>query len=167
MAAAIARRAGGLRLVGVTGHDATHYPLGLMALPGEQLRLRLDYRPDLFERAERGGAGGNGSFGCWRRRSRRRSAAIGSLDILSAAERATILRGWNDTAHAVPDDHLAGAVCGAGGKTPDATAVVFEQETLSLRRARTCAPTGWRITCADRAWGRRRWWGCASSARST
>ena len=42
--------AGGLRLAGVSGHDATHYPLGLMAIPGERLRLRLDYRPDLFER---------------------------------------------------------------------------------------------------------------------
>src|ERR1700731_4982815 len=43
--------AGELRLTGVSGHDATHYPLGLMALPGERLRLRLDYRPDLFDRA--------------------------------------------------------------------------------------------------------------------
>src|SRR5262249_32258446 len=43
--------AGEVRLTSVSGHDATHYPLGLMALPGEQLRLRLDYRPDLFERA--------------------------------------------------------------------------------------------------------------------
>src|SRR5262249_38329807 len=41
----------GLRLVGVSGHDATHYPLGLMALPGERLRLRFDYRAQLFARA--------------------------------------------------------------------------------------------------------------------
>src|SRR5580765_299131 len=31
----------GLRLVGVSGRDATHYPLGLMAIPGEELRLRF------------------------------------------------------------------------------------------------------------------------------
>ena len=32
------------------GHDATHYPLSLVVRPGAELRLRLDYRPDLFER---------------------------------------------------------------------------------------------------------------------
>ena len=42
---------GGLRLARVSGHDATHYPLALMAIPGGQLRLRFDYRPDLFDRA--------------------------------------------------------------------------------------------------------------------
>ncbi len=40
---------GGLRLIGLTGHDATHYPLSLLAAPGERLRLRLDYRADLFD----------------------------------------------------------------------------------------------------------------------
>ena len=43
--------ASGLRLSSVKGHDATHYPLSLIVLPGERLRLRLDYRPDVFERA--------------------------------------------------------------------------------------------------------------------
>ena len=40
--------------------------------------------------------------------------AIGSLDILAPAERATLLRGWNDTAACDPGGDLAGAVCGAG-----------------------------------------------------
>ena len=42
--------------------------------------------------------------------------ALGELDILGAAERHTILREWNDTAHAIPAATLAGAVCGAGGE---------------------------------------------------
>ena len=42
---------GGLRLADVSVLDATHYPVGLMAVPGERLKLRLEYRPDLFERA--------------------------------------------------------------------------------------------------------------------
>jgi len=42
--------AGGVRLASVNGHDATHYPLSLMVAPSERLQLRLDYRPDLFER---------------------------------------------------------------------------------------------------------------------
>ena len=40
--------------------------------------------------------------------------ALSSVDILGADERATILREWNATAHALPS-HPAGAVCGAGG----------------------------------------------------
>ena len=43
--------AAGLQVSHVTGHDATHYPLTLMAVPGETLELRFDYRGDLFDRA--------------------------------------------------------------------------------------------------------------------
>ncbi|MGE0155319.1 MAG: condensation domain-containing protein, partial [Reyranellaceae bacterium] len=42
---------GGVRLARVTGHDATHYALTLMAVPGERLELRLDYASDLFDAA--------------------------------------------------------------------------------------------------------------------
>ncbi|MFG1711926.1 amino acid adenylation domain-containing protein [Micromonospora sp. NPDC049203] len=37
--------AGGLRLTGVHGTDATHYPLMLAVVPGDRLRLRLDHVP--------------------------------------------------------------------------------------------------------------------------
>ena len=37
-----------------SGRDATHYPLALMVQPGERAcALRLDYRPDLFDRTAR------------------------------------------------------------------------------------------------------------------
>ncbi|MFI8510833.1 amino acid adenylation domain-containing protein [Streptomyces sp. NPDC085460] len=36
-----------LRLVEVSGHDAYHYPLKLMVVPGDRLRLELGHRPDL------------------------------------------------------------------------------------------------------------------------
>ncbi|WP_217711489.1 non-ribosomal peptide synthetase [Actinomadura sp. NAK00032] len=41
----------GVRLAGADLVDATHYPLTLLAVPGERLRLRLEYRPDVFGRA--------------------------------------------------------------------------------------------------------------------
>src|SRR5262249_60075251 len=47
---AAAAGAGELRLAGISGQDATHYPLSLTALPGARLLLRLNYRADLFER---------------------------------------------------------------------------------------------------------------------
>ena len=64
-----ARRSAGVGCATVGGHDATHYPLSLVAMPGERLQLRLDYRPDLFDgRASRrwgaaGAAAGGGGRG--------------------------------------------------------------------------------------------------------
>ncbi|MCT9078844.1 amino acid adenylation domain-containing protein [Streptomyces fulvoviolaceus] len=39
----------GLRIVGTSGRDATHYPVTLVAFPGPRLRFRLAHRPDLFD----------------------------------------------------------------------------------------------------------------------
>src|SRR5712692_3519322 len=56
---------------------------------------------------------------------------IGSLDILSPAERHTILREWNDTARAVPSATLPELFAAQAARTPDAMAVVFEQQSLT------------------------------------
>src|SRR5580658_1380082 len=48
--AALAKASNGLHATPIAGHDASHYPLSLAAVPGERLRLRLEYRPDLFDR---------------------------------------------------------------------------------------------------------------------
>ncbi|MCB8913125.1 amino acid adenylation domain-containing protein [Rhodococcus rhodochrous] len=40
----------GMQVRDVTGHDAGHYPLTLIAHVDDSLRLRLSYRPDLFDR---------------------------------------------------------------------------------------------------------------------
>src|SRR5262249_41417972 len=63
---------------------------------------------------------------------------IGALDILSSAERATILRDWNDTAHALPFAASASATlptlfAAQAARTPDAVAVVFGDARLSYR----------------------------------
>ncbi len=56
---------------------------------------------------------------------------IGSLDILSPDERDTILRGWNDTAHAVAPATLPELFAAQAARTPDAVAVVFEEQSLT------------------------------------
>ncbi|MFF7730907.1 amino acid adenylation domain-containing protein [Streptomyces sp. NPDC008001] len=40
----------GVRLVDIRTADGTHYPVSLAVIPGRDLRLRLQYRPDLVER---------------------------------------------------------------------------------------------------------------------
>ena len=101
-----------------------------MAGPGERLELRLEYRPDLFDR---------GSIEALAARLVRLLEAavagpdrsIGSLDILSADERHIILREWNDTARAVEPTTLPELFAAQARRTPDAVAVVFEEETLT------------------------------------
>ncbi len=56
---------------------------------------------------------------------------IGSLDILSAAERHTILREWNDTARPVPSATLPKWFAAQVARSPDAVAVVCENEALT------------------------------------
>src|SRR5262249_21066980 len=53
------------------------------------------------------------------------------LDILDALERATILRGWNDTARPVPAATLPELFAAQAARTPDAVAVLFGDHSLS------------------------------------
>src|SRR5208337_1852284 len=122
--------AGGLRLASVSGHDATHYPLALMAIPGEQLGLRLDHRPDLFDRASVEALAGR-FIRLLEAAVAQPERAIGRLDILAPAERDTILRGWNDTARPVPSATLPELFAAQVARTPDAVAVVFEDHSLT------------------------------------
>src|SRR5262249_5190756 len=127
---ALAADADGLRLSDFGGHDATHYPLSLAVSPGEQLGLRLSYRPDLFEAATVEALAG--------RFVRLLEAVVaaperplGALDILSAAERRSILSEFNDTARAVPAATLPQLFAAQVARDPAATAAIFEDRRLS------------------------------------
>ena len=128
--AGLAAATGDLRLIGARGHDATHYPLTLLAAPGDRLQLRVDYRPDLFERA--------GVEAIAERLVRLLEAVIadigrriGSLDILAPDERCTILDAWNDTARAVGASTLPELFGAQVARTPDAIAVAFDDQRLT------------------------------------
>ncbi|MCU1686682.1 MAG: hypothetical protein JWQ81_7421 [Amycolatopsis sp.] len=47
-AAALSRTAAGMRVDDTFARDARHYPLSLVVVPGQQLRLRFDHAPDVF-----------------------------------------------------------------------------------------------------------------------
>src|SRR5262249_60596941 len=93
--------AGGLRLASVNGHDATHYPLSLMVAPSERLQLRLDYRPDLFDRASVEVLAGR-LVRLLEAAVAAPDVAIGRLEGLAAAGRRTRLGGGDATGHALP-----------------------------------------------------------------
>ena len=58
---------------------------------------------------------------------------VGDIDLLAPEEHAQVLVDWNDTAHAVPQGTLVSLFDAQVERTPDAVALVFEQEELSYR----------------------------------
>ncbi|MFJ2900733.1 amino acid adenylation domain-containing protein, partial [Streptomyces sp. NPDC087218] len=121
---------GRLRVTGVDGGDTTHYPLTLIAVPGDRLQLRLGHRPGVVDRD----------------RAERILAAllsvldavvadpdrpVGRIDLLPPAERHQVLEAWNDTAAPVPAGTLADAFRQQAARTPDSVAVTFRGTGLS------------------------------------
>ncbi|KDA40402.1 hypothetical protein BMG523Draft_04796, partial [Frankia sp. BMG5.23] len=86
-----------LRITPAGGRDSTHYPLTLAVIPGAtDLRLRLTYRPDVFEPDQVEG------FGRWLVRILEAVAAdpgvlVGRVPVLGAAEWVRVVEEWNDT----------------------------------------------------------------------
>ncbi|MGL4960853.1 MAG: amino acid adenylation domain-containing protein, partial [Inquilinus sp.] len=130
--AALGRATPGLRLapIGHRGGDVSHYPLSLMAVPGDRLRLALSHRFDLFDR--------HTVEALARRLIRLLDAVvadpgqrIGSIELLEPEERQRLLVEWNDTARPVPEAPLPELFEAQAARTPDAAALVFEEEELT------------------------------------
>ncbi|MFD8614087.1 amino acid adenylation domain-containing protein [Streptomyces sp. NPDC059631] len=110
--------------------DGTHYPLTLAVTPGPSLELSLAYRPDLYDAATAGELAARlrrlvGQFAAGG------ATAVGRLHALADEERAALLELGDDTGHSVPDVSLIDLFAGQAAATPDATALVFEDERLS------------------------------------
>ncbi|MFC7307917.1 amino acid adenylation domain-containing protein [Streptomyces monticola] len=121
---------GEARLTGAGGFDATHYPLSLICTPGDRLGIRLDYRPDLFDRdeAER--------YCDWLVRILEAVAddpgrAVDEVSALTGQERRQILVEWNDTRRAVPTATLPDLFAQQAARTPDAPAVTHDAATFT------------------------------------
>ncbi|RSN30131.1 non-ribosomal peptide synthetase [Amycolatopsis sp. WAC 04169] len=118
-----------LRVRGMTAADATHYPLALAVVPGDVLRLRLEHQPTLFTTEQ--------AAAVLDRFTRVLEAVVAeprtplpAVPMLSAAEQRDLLA-RNDTAVEVPDRTLPESFAAQAAATPDATAVVFEDLSLS------------------------------------
>ena len=122
------------------GGDQTNYPLVLIVIPGHSLRLyfRYDTRRYTAEAITRlvghlqqvlaalvGGMG---------------QQRLGAILLLTDAERRQLLVDWNATAMAYPREAtLAQRFAAQAAATPDAVALVFEEQQLSYRELHTRA----------------------------
>uniref|UniRef100_UPI00288BCD13 non-ribosomal peptide synthetase n=1 Tax=Streptomyces naphthomycinicus TaxID=2872625 RepID=UPI00288BCD13 len=122
----------GLRLTGGQGRDATHYPLTLVVSNAAEgrLHLRLDYRPDCFDRAA--------AESVLLRLRRLLEGAVAGPDrpldatgVLDADERERLLNHWNDTGREFPADLPAESFARQAARTPEATAVIAGDAAVS------------------------------------
>src|SRR6202042_234091 len=119
-----------VRVTGAGGHDATHYPLTLAVMPGA--RLRLSYRPDVFDQAPAE------QVTVRLVRVLEQVAAdpglpLHQITVLSDAERRELLDGRNAPAAPAPEAAVAGLFAAQAGRVPDAVAVVDGDAVLSYR----------------------------------
>ncbi|MCP2343570.1 non-ribosomal peptide synthetase [Actinomadura rupiterrae] len=112
----------GLRVSGNTSEDVSHYPLTLVVTPGDDLDLRLDYRPDVFDNASAGRLMAR-LTSLLAQVAADPSVRVGDLDLLLDDERERVLTGWNDTGRPVADAALAELFEAQVARTPGAVAV--------------------------------------------
>ncbi|WP_079155640.1 non-ribosomal peptide synthetase [Streptomyces ambofaciens] len=131
-ASGLDRATDGLRVLRTEGYDATHYPLGLVCMPDSTLRFQLDYRPDVFRREEAEELAEH-LLGILRLLLDAPQAPVGRVDALAAGQRERLLVDWNRTERPVPAGILPRLFETQVARTPDETAVVFQDTRVTYR----------------------------------
>ncbi|HEV7648872.1 MAG TPA: amino acid adenylation domain-containing protein [Actinophytocola sp.] len=109
-----------------SGVDATHYPLTLVVTPGEPLRVKLEYRPDVVDDAMAGTYLARFTT-VLTRLAADPGALTGRLDLLLPGEETAP----DGDRHPVPDETVADLLAAQALRTPGETALVFGDATLT------------------------------------
>ncbi|CAM5624727.1 D-alanine--D-alanyl carrier protein ligase [Streptomyces alboniger] len=112
------------------GHQATNYPLTLGVLLTDDLTVRVTSRPDLITRRAAAEAG-HRLVRVLEQIVENPKAPVARIDVLGAAERNSVVEGWNDTARPVVADSVVEAFEGWAARSPGAVAVVSDSERVS------------------------------------
>ncbi|MEV5243640.1 condensation domain-containing protein, partial [Streptomyces cinnamoneus] len=129
----------GLHMVNGTSRDATHYPLSLITVQTDTgFELRLDYRPDVFDR-KAVAAIGDQLHRTLVMLAEQTEIPTGHVELLPSGERARVLGEWSATDREVEPGTLPDMFEAQVARTPDATAVVFEDHSLTYTELDTAA----------------------------
>ncbi|WP_162911640.1 non-ribosomal peptide synthetase [Streptomyces koyangensis] len=116
--------------VRVDYRETVHYPLTLVVEPRERLRLKLRFRPDLFDRETAGGI--------LQRVERALEQAlrdperpVGTIDLLLAGERERVLFEWQGANVASEAETLPERFARQVARTPDACALVHGDQLIT------------------------------------
>jgi amino acid adenylation domain-containing protein/thioester reductase-like protein/non-ribosomal peptide synthase protein (TIGR01720 family) len=133
----------GLTVTGVSGREFTHYPLAVVAAPGRELGLRVEYASDVFD-----AHGIDALIGRLQRVLEAMTAdptqALSSLDLLGEGEHAC-LDGWgnravlNQQVPASASASIAGLFAAQVARIPEAPAVTFEGRSMTYRQLEEAA----------------------------
>lgn len=119
---------------GIIGHDsvdASHYPLTWVASPGKRLWVKLEYRPDVVDRAH-----------AQRLLERMRQVLLhlsdntdasrtGAVPLLLDAERSALAATRTATSHPLPPDTVTDLLAARAAESPELTAMVCGPERIS------------------------------------
>ena len=117
-------------IVGVDFVDTTHYPLTWVLTPGERLRIKLEYRPDVI--------GADTAALMVARLCRavellltQPGSQIGSLDLTLDSEHDALVTQWHTAEHEIGGDTIADLLAARAAACPEDTALVFGAERLT------------------------------------
>ncbi|MGW0580745.1 amino acid adenylation domain-containing protein, partial [Streptomyces sp. NPDC002920] len=96
----------------------------------DRVVLLLEYATDLFDHSTADRLAAR-AVRLLERIAAEPDGTIRDLDVLEDAERARVLTDWNATAHTVPEQTLPELFRAQAARTPDATALVFEEQRLT------------------------------------
>ncbi|MFK0251245.1 non-ribosomal peptide synthase/polyketide synthase [Amycolatopsis azurea] len=120
---------GAVRLTGVEVTDAVHFPVAVIATPGEDLAFSLKFDAARIDAVAAGHLAERFAR-LLETLTANPGLPVAAVDLLSPAERGRLAE-LNATAHPVPERTLAEAFAEQVAKTPSATAVVFKDTKLS------------------------------------
>ncbi|WP_410660540.1 amino acid adenylation domain-containing protein [Amycolatopsis sp. lyj-112] len=127
-----AHESAGLEITGIRPFSATHYPVTVMADADPHLRLNLVYQRNVLD--PEAVALLAARFGrVLRQLVTDPHVKMGSVEVIDAVERERLLRAFNDTAEPTPEITLPALFEHQAAETPDAVAVVFEDQELTYR----------------------------------
>ncbi|GGQ63079.1 non-ribosomal peptide synthetase [Couchioplanes azureus] len=117
-------------ITGIGSADATHYPMTLVVTPARDVRVALNYRPDVVEPAVAENLLERFTL-LLSRLVADLSARVGTLDLLTEDERARLAAEWDATRRPMLSDTVADLLAAQAARTPDALALVCGDQRLS------------------------------------
>ncbi|MEV6815381.1 AMP-binding protein, partial [Micromonospora sp. NPDC051296] len=127
-----AARTADLRVVGTEGHDPTHYPLALAALPGADLRFRIEHRPELIDDTAVATLAEE-FLAVLRAVADDPDRPVGRVEVLDPAVRYRMVHTWNATGRPAENRTVIEQLERQVAATPDQTALVFGSTRLTYR----------------------------------
>ncbi|WP_329582824.1 non-ribosomal peptide synthetase [Streptomyces sp. NBC_01361] len=121
----------GLRLAGFEVGDATHYPLSLLAIPGDTIRFRLDHRGDVVDEAGARRLLGRLDALLSDIAEHGADLPVGRFDLLASDERRLVLEEFNASGAPAPERTLAALFEEQAARTPGVTALAVGDESLT------------------------------------